>query len=63
VGILDQFGYAAGYVDKVFRRAEPEELPVEPAARFELVIDLRTAEVLGLTIPPTALARADEIVE
>jgi putative ABC transport system substrate-binding protein len=61
--ILDQFRYAAGYVDKLFKGAKPEDLPVEQATRFELIVNLGTAKVLGLTIPPAVLARADEIIQ
>jgi putative ABC transport system substrate-binding protein len=59
----DLFRQAADYIDKVLRGAAPGELPVQPAASFELVINLKTAKALGLTIPSSVLARADEVIE
>ena len=63
VDLVDLFRRAASYVDRILRGEKPGDLPVQLPTKFEMVVNLKTAKALGLTVPPSIRLRADEVIE
>jgi ABC-type uncharacterized transport system substrate-binding protein len=61
--IVDEFRQAAGYIDRILTGEKPASMPVQAPTKYDLVIKINTAKALGITVPPSVLARADEVIE